>query len=223
MRGSAQREKAGRLLRPAPPAALASSGFEFQPAQELHEWSRKTFIEPGGLLLNAEHEHLQSANVGFLWTNVPCTRKMRQIVGTAELPKPHSALGKWAKAAREYQLATWFDPWFGSEPLDFLITLYGPYAAECGDAEFCSLCEHELLHCAQALDEAGAPKFRKDGRPVFAMRGHDAEEFISIVRRYGPGSAAGGVAGLIAAAAKRPEIAAAQIAGACGTCLVRAA
>nr|WP_271894430.1 putative metallopeptidase [Phyllobacterium sp. IY22] len=46
--------------------------------------------------------------------------------------------------------------------------------------------EHELYHAGQDRDSFGAPKFRKStGLPVFILRGHDIEEFIGVVRRYG--------------------------------------
>ena len=35
--------------------------------------------------------------------------------------------------------------WFGRVPA-FLITLAADYCAECSDAEFCALVEHELYH-----------------------------------------------------------------------------
>jgi hypothetical protein len=57
------------------------------------------------------------------------------------------------------------------------------------------------------LDEFGCPKFnRQTGLPVFGMIGHDVEEFVGIVRRYGAGSAAGRTRDLVAAAKKKPEI-----------------
>jgi hypothetical protein len=79
--------------------------------------------------------------------------------------------------------------------------------------------EHELYHCAQVLDLFGMPRFRRDdGKPIFAMRGHDAEEFVGVVRRYGVGVAAGGVAELVKAANEVPTVARAAIGLACGTC-----
>ena len=67
-------------------------------------------------------------------------------------------------------------------------------------------------------DEFGAPKFNQQtGRPSFTMRGHDVEEFVGVVRRYG--AEATGVRALVDAANAGPEIAAADIAQCCGTCL----
>jgi hypothetical protein len=84
-----------------------------------------------------------------------------------------------------------------------------------------ALVEHELYHAGHARDEYGLPKFRRDGSPAFRLRGHDVEEFVGVVRRYG--AEAAGVSALVDAAAGRPEVAAAHIAEACGNCLLRAA
>lgn len=46
---------------------------------------------------------------------------------------------------------------------------------------------HELLHTYQREDAEGAPKFSDDdGRPVLALRPHDAEYFHDELRFYGP-------------------------------------
>jgi len=50
-------------------------------------------------------------------------------------------------------------------------------------------------------DAFGAPKFKKStGLPSFTLRGHDVEEFVGVVRRYG--AAAAGVQAMIDAAAE---------------------
>ncbi|ASJ61546.1 hypothetical protein SMB554_20520 (plasmid) [Sinorhizobium meliloti] len=85
-----------------------------------------------------------------------------------------------------------------------------------------ALVEHELNHAAQATDAFGAPKFsRSTGRPVFTIRGHDGEEFVGVVRRYGADAA--GIRAIVDAANRPPEIARAQIAHAGGTCQLRVA
>lgn len=126
-------------------------------------------------------------------------------------------MGKWARARADMQIKQWFD----FVP-DFIITLDAEYCRECGDAEFMALVEHELYHAAQETDAFGAPKFsRSTGRPVFTIRGHDVEEFVGVVRRYGADAA--GIRAIVDAANRPPEIARAQIAHACGTCQLRVA
>lgn len=203
---------AAMRLRPSPPQDLDLHG-EFRPAPELIAWAQATFIEPGGVLENPDHAHLISAHLGALWTNVPNGRHMRVIAATCELGKP-MVNGRWQKARAEQQIRQWF----GSEP-DFILTFYAEYASACTDAEFCAVVEHELLHAGQEQDEFGAPKFRKSGAPAYAIKGHDVEEFVGIVRRYGPGAAAGDTLAFVEAAKAGPTIAPVQITRACGACL----
>ena len=203
------------LTRPHPPADMLDplAFGMFAAGEELMRWTHETFINPDGRLANADHLHLEQARIGMLWTNEPNGRHGKAIVGQAE-PGTPMAMGKWAKARLTSQLVGWF----GTVP-DFVITLYADYAAGCGDAEFCALVEHELYHCGQERDAFGAPKFRKaTGKPAFAMRGHDVEEFVGVVRRYGVGAGAGETLALVEAAQRAPEIAAASIAMSCGTC-----
>ena len=199
--------------RPYPPEGLCDAirlPEAFLPAPDVVEWMRSSFIEMGAPLENPEHAHLRFADIGVLWTNVPNARQMRLVAGTAEIPQPRGA--KWAKARAEIQLKGWF----GRMP-DFLITLDAPHASALDDASFCALVEHELYHCGQALDEYGGPKFTRDGAPVLAMRGHDVEEFVGVVERYG--ARAAGVEDLVRVAGKAPLVGVSGVAGVCGTCL----
>ncbi|MDV6320963.1 putative metallopeptidase, partial [Chromohalobacter sp. HP20-39] len=103
---------------------------------------------------------------------------------------------------QEQQLAEWF----GRVPA-WLITLDAEYCANCSDAEFCALVEHELYHIGQETDAFGAPAFTKDGLPKLFLRGHDVEEFVGVVRRYGIGDSNGMLAKLVSAANCTPEVA----------------
>jgi hypothetical protein len=195
----------------------ADARISFAPAPEMVEWVRATFIEDDSKLFNPDHLHLQSASIGMLWTNVSNSRKGRRIVGQCEEGQPSGMMGKWGKARAEEQIIGWF----GHVP-DFILTFEAEYAMSCTDAEFCALVEHELYHAAQETDPFGAPKFRKStGLSAFTLRGHDIEEFIGVVRRYG--ADASHVRALVHAANAGPEIANVRIAHACGTCQLRAA
>lgn len=203
------------LQRPRPPLALTVDpiGQHFVPAPDLERWARRAFIEPFGPLTNADHAHLEHASIGMLWTNCANVRQMRTIVGTCELGKPFQG-SRWTRARATQQIAEWF----GEVP-DFVLTFDALYADVAGDAEFCALVEHELYHAGQDRDEFGAPAFHKSGRPKLAIRGHDVEEFVGVVRRYGVGAAAGETMALVEAAKRGPQIARANIAQACGVCV----
>jgi hypothetical protein len=102
---------------------------------------------------------------------------------------------------------------------DFLITLDSVWVWHRPMIAFLALLEHELYHCSQATDEHGFARFRQsDGKPIYTIRGHDVEEFVGVVRRYGAEAAGPDVERLVEAAQGEPEIAPADIAALCGTC-----
>ncbi|WP_313230170.1 putative metallopeptidase [Sphingobium yanoikuyae] len=207
-------------MRPYPPEDLATfSDIEmadrFIPASDVLDWLRDTFLDEGSELFNVDHQHLRDAKLGILWTNCDNSRAMRSVIGQAELMPP-MAMGKWQRARAIQQI----EEWFGDMP-DFLITFSAPAAHGMDDASFCALVEHELYHCAQKMDQYGMPKFKEGGTPSFAIRGHDVEEFVGVVARYG--AIDPGVAAMVTVANHKPLIGAASIAGACGTCLRTAA
>lgn len=186
----------------------------FLPSPELAAWLVSTFIEAGAPLENQRHAHLADAHIGCLLTNVANRSQQRRIVGRAEIPRPPVTGGEWGRGRWEVQLVGWF----GQMP-DFVLTFDASVLAELDDVTFCSVVEHELCHCAQAVDEFGEPKFHQNGKPWFGILGHDVEEFVEIVERYGVAAAAGEAAALVAAARRKPTIGQASIAAACGNCL----
>ncbi len=201
------------MQRPMPdPELIEALCGVFAPSPDMAIWAKDTFIADGGALQNDDHAHLIEAEIGFLWTNVTNAKKGRRVIGMAEQGTPMGAMGRWSKARAIMQV----EGWFGSLP-DFIITIDADWWLHASDAEACALVEHELYHCAQDRDEYGAPKFSAStGRPAFAMRGHDVEEFVGVVRRYG--ADASGVRELVDAALAGPEIAAASISMGCGNC-----
>lgn len=204
------------ITRPYPPVELREPGDEFATAFDLLEWMTSSFIDDGAVLQNPDHQHLQAAQIGCLWTNVANAKQMRQVIGQAERPMPRGS--KWQIARQEMQLRQWF----GQEP-DFLITIYAPAIMDFDDSSWCALIEHELYHCSQAQDEYGVLKYRNDGSPIWALRGHDVEEFIGVVERYGAGAASDRVAEIARAASAPPAVGRHSISTACGTCQLRLA
>ncbi|WP_195812360.1 putative metallopeptidase [Xylophilus rhododendri] len=198
--------------RPLPPVGLD----HFRPAPEVGVWVNAEVLASEGRIHNPEHRHLDQADLEFLWAPRGFVRQTRSVIGQAEEVMIRS--GGWQKARQEEQLTDWF----GRVP-GFLITLDASYCATCSDADWCALVEHELYHVAHKRDEFGAPAFTKEGMPKLCIRGHDVEEFIGVVRRYGVGDPSGAIAQLAAAARGQPEVTRSNIAGACGTCLLRAA
>lgn len=130
------------------------------------------------VLLMPEHVHLTEgdATIDWLMRVEPKRKGGRWVLGTACQPKVNG------------ELSPMFD-WlvtrlFGRMP-DFLIVLDLGYWMDATPEQREILVFHELAHCVQKEDAFGAPKFDKDGHPVWGLKGHDVEEFTSVVARYG--------------------------------------
>nr|WP_154325053.1 putative metallopeptidase [Pantoea sp. 201603H] len=206
-----------KLHRPFPPSNFVEEFapyIKLIPATGIMQWVTENILGGEGNLHNPDHIHLIDADIAFMWASSAFTKKGRNVLGQAE--EVMMRAGGWQKARMEQQLYEWF----GHKP-DFIITLAADYCSQCSDMEFCALIEHELYHIAQEIDEFGAPKFYRDsGLPKLCMRGHDVEEFVGVVRRYGASS---DVQELVDAANRPAEVAKINIARACGTCLMKLA
>jgi len=207
------------MSRPPPPASLvelselSDFGIRLTPAPEVWEWLQTEILADTGSIHNEDHAHLIDADIRVMWASAAFTKKGRTVVGQAE--QVAFRAGGWQKVRMEPQMLDWF----GDVPA-YIITLAADYCAQCSDADFCALVEHELYHIAQATDQYGAPKFTQEGMPKLEMRGHDVEEFVGVVRRYGASQA---VQELVDAANKPAEVGKMNIARACGTCLLKSA
>jgi len=205
--------------RPHPPESLldlselSDFGIRLTPAPEVWEWLQAEILADTGSIHNEDHAHLLDADIRVMWASAAFAKKGRTVVGQAE--QVAFRAGGWQKARMEQQM---FD-WFGCVPT-YIITLAADYCAQCSDADFCALVEHELYHIAQAKDQYGAPKFTQEGLPKLEMRGHDVEEFVGVVRRYG---ASPDVQALVDAANSPAEVGKLNISRACGTCLLKSA
>ncbi len=188
----------------------------FMPAPELMSWIDSAYLDEDGPLYTEDHAHLPSGEIACLWTNAENIKKGRRIVGQAEMPVSGSS---WSRARSAFQI----EQWFGYEP-EFLLTFDALYCQRIDNASFCALVDHELYHLAQATDRFGAPAFNQaTGKPSYCIKGHDVEEFVGVVRRFGIVAAGAAATDLVIAAAQKPEIAPAMLALSCGTCLRLAA
>lgn len=207
------------MNRPMPPASLLelsdrpNFGIRLTPALEVWEWVQAEILADTGGIHNPDHSHLIDADIAVMWASSSFNKQGRTVLGQAE--QVAFRAGGWQKARMEQQM---FD-WFGGVPT-YIITLAADYCAQCSDEDFCALVEHELYHIAQAKDQYGAPKFTQEGLPKLEMRGHDVEEFVGVVRRYG---ASLDVQALVDAANKPAKVGKLNISRACGTCLLRSA
>lgn len=214
---SLRRGVAERPARPRPPANWLEhtrdrGGLELRPAPELLAWVESAILAVAGPIHNPDHGHLVDADLAFLWASSGFQKSGRTVLGQAE--QVMFRAGGWQKARQEQQMIEWF----GRVPA-FLITLSADYCDTCSDADFCALVEHELYHIGHATDTYCAPAFDKMGRPKLRIVGHDVEEFVGVVARYGPSS---DVRRLVLAAGTAPAVPRVDIARACGCCLLTA-
>lgn len=202
------------LNRPMPPPR---SDVDFIAAPEVFIWLQDTILNPLHPIYNPDHQHLDCLDMprlSFLWADTEATQKAKRVLGTCE--KVAFRTGGWQKSRQESQMVSWF----GRVP-QYLITLDAEYCRNCSDVDFCMLVEHELYHIAQAKDEFGMPKFNQmTGEPSLMIASHDVEEFVGVVRRYGMSD---DVRKMVEVANRLPEVSRANIAHACGTCLLRLA
>ena len=207
------------MSRPHPPAALlqlsdlSDTGLRLEPAPEVWEWIHAEILTDPGSIHNEDHAHLIDADIAVMWASASFEKQGRRVLGQAE--QVAFRAGGWQKARMEQQM---FD-WFGRVPT-FIITLAADYCSFCSDTEFCALIEHELYHLAQATDKYGQPAFTQDGAPKLKLQGHDVEEFVGVVRRYGASTE---VQAMVDAANKPAEVGKLNISRACGTCLLKSA
>lgn len=215
------------MKRPVPPSDIAQVPFHyddmnhflvnFLPAPELKEWIWETFIIKDAPLHNKEHEHLTYFDKDLfevMWATTGFEKAEKTVVGQCE--KVMINVGGWKKYRQELQMLQWF----GRVPT-YIITIDARYSQLCSDADFCALIEHELCHIGVKRDEDGEMLFSPTtGEPKLYLRGHDVEEFHTVVQRYG---ASESVQKMVDLANDGPTIRKANIAHACGTCLLKLA
>ena len=191
--------------------------LHFEPANnDLWPWIKETFLAEYSDLYNEDHEHLNSIDppdISFLWAYSTCKAKGRRVLGQTE--KLMINVGGWKKNRQEVQLIEWF----GDVP-KYIITLDARVCQVMSDVDFCALVEHELYHIGHKKDKHGELEYTSMGEPRLFLRGHDVEEFHGVVQRYG---ASPDVQRMVELANDGPTISRANIAHACGTCLLKLA
>lgn len=205
------------MKRPYPPIELMEHDWceesLFEPAQDIFEWLHTSILNEENKLFNEDHAHLiEHSGVAFLWCDSAYVKRGRRVLGQAELIQ--FKVSGWQKYRQEAQMIKWF----GFLP-KALITLDADYCSNCSDSEFMALVEHELYHLGHKQGNNG-PMYDSLGRASLEMRSHDVEEFFGVVQRYG---ASAGVQKMVDLANEGPTIRKANIAHACGTCLLKLA
>ncbi|EOQ68862.1 putative metallopeptidase [Acinetobacter pittii] len=209
-------------IRPFPPQELIDKAEEDEairlaPAPDLMNWVIKNFLTIGGPLHNPDHDHIAELlhdNEEFLacaWASSACVAKKRIVLGQCE--KVMFNQGGWKKARQEQQMRDWF----GFVPT-YLITIDATFCDKANDSEFCALLEHELYHIGVERDEDGEIIYSDHtGLPKHYLAGHDVEEFIGVVKRWGANE---NVKRLIEVAKNPPFVSDLDISKCCGNCVI---
>lgn len=209
-------------IRPFPPQELIDKADEEEairlaPAPDLMNWVIANFLTIGGPLHNPDHDHIaelihdNDEFLAFAWASSACMAKKRMVLGQCE--KVMFNQGGWKKARQEQQMRDWF----GYVPV-YLITIDASYCDQATDRDFCALIEHELYHIGVERDEYGDPIISEmTGLPKHYLAGHDVEEFVGVVKRWGADES---VKRLIEVAKQAPFVSDVNISKCCGTCLI---
>lgn len=148
---------------------------EYAPAHEA--------AQLGLLLINSleDHAHLRDARVAYLLRDEEITEK-----GKVEWASAHLAGFQGPSLKRWRRYLQWnLVRMFGFQP-DFIMLIDRNIWAGLDLRQKLALVDHELCHMAQATDADGAPRFNQvTGEPIWVIRGHDVEEFGSVVERHG--------------------------------------
>ncbi|EXT33952.1 hypothetical protein J804_4039 [Acinetobacter sp. 25977_1] len=187
------------------------------PASDLKNWVVANFLTLGGPLHNPDHDHIAEMlhdNEGFLasaWASTAYTRTKRMVLGQCE--KVMFQQGGWKKARQEQQMRDWF----GFVPI-YLITIDASFCEKANDNEFCALFEHELYHIGVERDSDGEIIYSDHtGLPKHYLAGHDVEEFIGVVKRWGANDS---VKRLVEVAKTPPFVSDLDISKCCGNCVI---
>lgn len=187
-------------------------------APELKDWVIANFLTLGGELHNPDHDHIaellhdDETFLAFAWASSAFTRAKRMVLGQCE--KVMFNQGGWKKARQEQQMRDWF----GFVPV-YLITIDATFCEQASDREFCALIEHELYHIGVERDGDGEIVYSDHtGLPKHYLAGHDIEEFVGVVKRWG---ASDSVKRLVEVAKQAPFVSEKNIAVSCGTCLIK--
>ena len=139
-------------------------------------WTPRWFYDK--LLKYEEFIHLRDgdARVEFLLVGDEIIRSGRQVLGEVHIPTVQGKL----RGVFEWMLEQQFD----SVP-DFLVMLDQSYWDESGRNDREILIFHEMCHMIHKTDADGELRYDEDGNPVWGIVGHDVEEFVATVARYG--------------------------------------
>lgn len=125
-----------------------------------------------------DHNHLKlgEVNILFLFRRDPKFHQDKVELGSLSLPVfsgKNGAIAKWLMVRS-----------FGTLP-DFVMVLDQTFWEQSPIETRMALVDHELTHGIVARNKKGEERFGDDGRPIWAIKPHDIEEFDRIVAKHG--------------------------------------
>ena len=132
------------------------------------------------LMREPEHEHLADNYVSFGWL---MRVEPKDKGGKRELGSVHQVKSMFQGAFKDLGLQL-LQGMLGYLP-EFLVVLDAGAWADMTDNDRAALVWHELAHVKQQIDRFGAPKFDRNGMPVYGICEHDVAAFRSEVKRFG--------------------------------------
>jgi Putative phage metallopeptidase len=172
---------------PIEPNLLIEGARTFAPAYGVAEWVDDAFLSPISPLYNREHEEIRDARILYVWASYSAAKQGMIVAGQAELNQGQTKT--WFQGRMTWLFGQWFEQKDADglelDP-DFVITLSAPWFENADAVSRCAVVEHELFHCRAKRDNYGEIQFdTSDDRPKWEIKGHDVEEHIGVVRRYG--------------------------------------
>ena len=132
------------------------------------------------LMRNPAHAHLADNEVSFGWLMRAFPKDKG---GKTEMGSVH-AVKNMAQGAFKDLFSMMLERLLGALP-DYVIVIDAAFWAQASAFQREALVWHELAHVRQLLDKYGAPRFDKDGLPVFGLVDHDITAFNSEVAKFG--------------------------------------
>lgn len=132
------------------------------------------------VMQHAEHRHLAENEItlGWLMRATPKVKAGKVTLGSIHDTKT------MAQGAFKDLFTMMLERLLGTLP-QYVVVLDAEFWGAASEIEREALVWHELAHCRHATDQYDAPKYDRDGNPVYALVGHDIEAFRSEVARYG--------------------------------------
>ena len=132
------------------------------------------------VMLHKVHAHLAENEITFGWLmrTEPKVKAGKVTLGSIHDTKT------MAQGAFKDLFLMMLERLLGFVPM-YVVVLDAEFWGAASDTEREALVWHELAHCQHATDQYDAPKYDRDGNPVYALKGHDIEAFKSEVERFG--------------------------------------